>query len=138
MPVSIPDSHKELLESPLVVVLATVMPNGQPQTTAVWCRYDGTYLYVVTTQGTQKEKNMQARPLATIIAIDPQSPHRYVEVRGKVESITEDTELTYINEMAQLYTGNPTYYGFIEPAEKAGQRTHVLCKISPTKVVTNG
>lgn len=32
----IPDSYRDLLERLIVVSLATVMPNGQPQVTPVW------------------------------------------------------------------------------------------------------
>lgn len=31
---AIPDSHMDLLQQPIVVVLATLMPDGQPQVTA--------------------------------------------------------------------------------------------------------
>ena len=41
MTVTIPKSHRDLLAEPVNVVLTTVMPNGQPQTTPIWCNLDG-------------------------------------------------------------------------------------------------
>ena len=36
---SIPPSHIDLLERPLLAALATTLPNGTPQVTAVWWTY---------------------------------------------------------------------------------------------------
>jgi hypothetical protein len=36
-----PESHRDLIDGPYTVVLTTVMPDGQPQTTSVWCNRDG-------------------------------------------------------------------------------------------------
>ena len=35
----IPPSHIDLLERPLLAALATTLPNGTPQVTAVWWTY---------------------------------------------------------------------------------------------------
>jgi hypothetical protein len=38
----IPASHQDLIDGPYVVALSTGIPDGQPQTTPVWCnRHDG-------------------------------------------------------------------------------------------------
>jgi Pyridoxamine 5'-phosphate oxidase len=60
MMTEIPESHRDLLNGPRVAALTTVMPDGYPQTTVVWCNYDGTYVLVNTMRGFQKEKNMCA------------------------------------------------------------------------------
>lgn len=46
--VPIPASHCDLFDRPVVVTLVTVMPDGQPQATPVWIKYDGTHLLVNT------------------------------------------------------------------------------------------
>jgi len=138
MSVTIPESHKDLIETPIVVTLATVMPNGQPHTTAIWRYYNGTHIVFTTSRGTQKEKNLQANPRASVLAFDPKNPYRYLEIRGEVETITEEGGLEQLDKMTQYYTNQPTYYGHIVPAEEKGTRTHLLCKIKPTKVYANG
>jgi hypothetical protein len=39
-----------------------MMPDGQPQSSIVWCDYDGACVRVHTTSERQKGKNMQANP----------------------------------------------------------------------------
>ena len=38
---AIPDEFLDLVNGPRVAALTTVMPDGQPQTTVVWCDFDG-------------------------------------------------------------------------------------------------
>jgi hypothetical protein len=37
----IPDTHLDLIDGPYTVALSTMMPEGQPQTTPVWCNRKG-------------------------------------------------------------------------------------------------
>jgi PPOX class probable F420-dependent enzyme len=138
MSTSIPDSHKDLLGAPVYVDLVTVMPDGQPQASVVWCSYDGKHVLVNTAVGRQKESNMQARPKATILSVDPQNPFRYLEVRGTVEAITEDGAMEHINALAKAYRNADSYYGGVMPADMAEKETRVICKIKPTRVNAMG
>jgi|TARA_Y100000310_G_scaffold297634_2_gene330813 PPOX class probable F420-dependent enzyme len=130
----IPKSHQDLLQGPIVVSLATLMPDGFPQTSAVWCTYDGTHLLMFTLSGYQKEKNMRARPEVSVLAVDPENPYRYIEVRGRVVSISAEGALQLADELTQLYENKPTYYGHIAPVEKQKEETPVLCQIEPVRV----
>ncbi len=134
MSVTIPDSHKDLLEESVYVTVATILPDGQPHLSVVWCDYDGQHVLVNTARGRQKDKNLTERPMATILAIDPENPFRYLEVRGSVE-LTEEGALDHINKLAKQYKGVDSYYGGVAPAEMKDQETRVLCKITPTKVI---
>jgi PPOX class probable F420-dependent enzyme len=135
MLVIIPESHRDLLERPIVVTLATITPSGQPHLTAIWRYFDGTYIRFITSRGLQKEKNMRANPLVGVMTLDPQNSGRYLEIRGIVEEIIEEGAIEQLDQITHLYTGKPTYYGHIVPLSSKGQRTHVICKIKPTKVV---
>lgn len=132
MPAAIPDSHKDLLEGPVVVSLVTVMPSGQPQATPVWCSFDGTYVWINSAKGRQKDRNMRANDRVTILAIDPKNPYHWIEVRGVVEEITENGAVDHINRLSALYTGNPDYYSR-NPGLR-GQETRVIYKVRPVKV----
>ncbi len=131
----IPDSHRDLLNGPRVAALTTVMPDGQPQTTVVWCNFDGTYLMVNTMRGFQKERNMRANPRVTLLAYDPRDTLRALEVRGRVVEMTEDGALAHLDALSELYTGRTPYFGGCVPAELQERETPVLCKILPTHVV---
>lgn len=134
MTVTIPDSHKDLFEKPVYVALTTVMPDGQPQSTVVWTDYDGEYVRVNVTRGRQKTKNMERNPKVTVLAIDPENPYRWIEVRGMVEEISEQGGVEHINTLSRKYTGRG-YYGDFAPAERRNEETRLLVKIRPVKVV---
>ena len=133
MSTQIPDRFKDLLEGPVHATVATVMPDGQPQLSVVWCNYDGEHVLVNTARGRQKDKNLRARPVATLLVIDPENAGRYLEVRGTVE-MTEDGAVEHITQLAKLYRGVDSYYGDVTPADMAEKETRVICKITPTRV----
>jgi predicted pyridoxine 5'-phosphate oxidase superfamily flavin-nucleotide-binding protein len=58
-PDRIPASHRDLVECPPVAVLTTIMPDGSPQTSVVWCDFDGECVRVNTMRGFAKERNMR-------------------------------------------------------------------------------
>lgn len=138
MSVIIPESHRDLLERPIVVTLATITPSGQPHLTAIWRYFDGTHIRFITSRGLQKEKNLRANPLASVMMLDPQNTGRYLEIRGIVEEIVEEGAIEQLDQITQFYTGKPIYYGYIVPLKDKGKRTHVICKIKPLKVVARG
>ncbi|MGQ9887958.1 MAG: PPOX class F420-dependent oxidoreductase [Aggregatilineales bacterium] len=137
MAVSIPDSHRDLFDRPVVVTLVTVMPDGQPQATPVWIKYDGTHLLVNTARGRQKDRNMTRNSKVTVLSIDPDNPYRYVEVRGVVDEIAEEGALELINELARKYRGAEQYYGGVAPAELRQRETRVTYKIKPVRVLAH-
>ena len=79
---AIPADYRDLLEGRIYASLATVMPDGQPQSTVVWCDFDGAHVLINTMRGFRKEKNMRANPRVTLLAYDQRNPLRSLEVRG--------------------------------------------------------
>ncbi|MBN1202898.1 MAG: PPOX class F420-dependent oxidoreductase [Anaerolineae bacterium] len=133
MPAIIPDSHRDLLERPIHAVLTTMMPDGQPQMSVVWCDMDGDTIRINTTRERQKGRNMLANPKVSLLVIDPHDASRYLEVRGEVE-ITEAGALEHLDQLTQVYTGQPFYYGAIYPVEQQQRETRIICKIRPARV----
>lgn len=138
MTATIPESHKDLLEGPISVVLTTVMPDGQPQSTVIWCDYDGTYVRINTMSRFQKAKNMRANPKVTILAYRRSNPLRYIEVRGTVVEMTEEGAEQHLDDLSELYTGKSPYFGEVIPIEWKDRETPVLCKVLPKRVVILG
>jgi len=134
MKTEIPASHRDLIQGPRVAALTTVMPDGGPQTTVVWCDYDGTYVRVNTMRGFRKEKNMRLNPRVTLLCFDPRQPLRSLEVRGTVVEMTEDGALEHLDGLSELYTGRKPYFGECVPAELKETEIPVLCKILPVHV----
>jgi PPOX class probable F420-dependent enzyme len=136
MSVVIPESHRDLFERPVVVALATVNPDGQPQVTPVWVDYDGEFVIINTARGRQKDRNMEARPQVTVMAMDPDDPYRWVEVRGVIEEIDEASGLDVINRLSAKYRNQPDYYA--RNPSMRGRETRVTYRIRPTKVTKGG
>jgi PPOX class probable F420-dependent enzyme len=132
----IPEAYRDLINGPRVAALTTVMPDGQPQTTVVWCNYDGTHVLVNTMRGFRKERNMRRNPNVTLLCYDPRQPLRYLEVRGTVMEMTEAGAMEHLDRLSELYTGRSPYFGACVPAELKDTEFPVLCRILPTHVVT--
>ena len=132
----IPDAFLDLINCPRVAALTTIMPDGQPQTTVVWCDFDGLYVRVNTMRGFRKEKNMRANPRVTLLCFDPREPLRSLEVRGQVVEMTECGALEHLDGLSDQYVGRKPYFGNCVPVELKEKEIPVLCKILPIHVVT--
>ena len=132
----IPASHADLAECPPVAALTTVMADGSPQTSVVWCDFDGECLRVNTMRGFAKERNMRRDPRVTVLCFDPASPLRYLEIRGTVVDMTENGAAQHLDALASKYAGRPIrYFGDAIPASFAESETPILCRIRPSHVV---
>jgi PPOX class probable F420-dependent enzyme len=131
----IPASHRDLVQCPPVAALTTVMPDGSPQTSVVWCDFDGECVRVNTMRGFAKERNMRRTPRVTLLCYDPRQPLRYLEVRGTVVEMTQAGAAEHLDQLASKYAGRPIrYFGDAIPARFAQTELPVLCRIRPTHV----
>lgn len=130
----IPHDFLDLADCPPVAALTTVMADGQPQTTVVWCDFDGEYVRVNTMRGFRKQRNMRHNPRVTLLCYDPREPLRYLEIRGRVVEMTEDGALAHLDHLSARYTGASPYFGACVPAALQDVETPVLCRIRPVHV----
>lgn len=133
----IPASHADLAECPPVAALTTLMPDGSPQTSVVWCDRDGDDVRVNTMRGFQKERNMRRDRRVTLLCYDPRNDLRYLEIRGRVVEMSEgEVALRHLDALASKYAGHPIrYFGGAVAAELADSEQPVLCRIRPIHVV---
>ena len=121
----IPENFHDLFTKRAFGNLATLMPDGCPQVTPVWCDFDGTHVLVNSAKGRQKDRNMRRDAHVAIAVSDPDNPYRYLEVRGRVVEITEQGADAHIDRMAKKYLGVDKY-----PHRRPGE-VRVLYKIQP-------
>ena len=113
----IPASHCDLAECPPVAALSTVTPDGYPQTSVVWCDFDGQCVRVNTMRGFAKERNMRRDRRVTLLCYDPRRPQRYLEVRGMVVEMTKAGAVGHLDALASKYVGRPVrFFGDVIPA----------------------
>jgi Pyridoxamine 5'-phosphate oxidase len=68
------------------------MPDGYPQTSVVWCDFDGEHVRVNTMRGFAKERNMRRDPRVTLLCYDPREPLRYrVQIAWGMERASSTT-----------------------------------------------
>lgn len=138
--IPIPESHRDLLDGDYCAALTTVMPDGQPQITPVWCNRDGEYVLINAMRGFRKEKNMRCNPKVTLLVYDPTNPLHSIEIRGTVVEMTEEGALEHLNHLTQLYMHKPgaRFFGDSVPAELQATYVPVKIKIAPTRVRVEG
>jgi PPOX class probable F420-dependent enzyme len=131
--VAVPESHLDLLTRPIVGVLTTMLPDGQPQSSLVWVDHDGACARVNTTLERRKGRDLLANPRVSLLVVDPDDTSRFVQVRGDAELVTEGAE-EHLDALTRRYTRHPAYYGFIYPVEQRGRETRVICRIHARRV----
>jgi PPOX class probable F420-dependent enzyme len=122
----LPERARELFDGPHHVVVATIDPDGRPQSSVVWARADGDDVLFSTIKGRRKFANLTRDPRLSVLVFDPVDPYTYAEVRGTV-TVTDDPAAELINELAVKYTGKP--FG-ARPGEQ-----RVIVRVTPDRVV---
>ena len=133
MSLPIPESHRDLLARLIHGVFTTMMEDGQPQSSLVWCDEDGECVRLNTTRERQKGRNMQANPKVSLLIIDPQDTSRYIEIRGNAE-LVEAGALDHLDQLTRAYTRHPHYYGYVYPVEQQQRETRLICRIHAKKI----
>jgi PPOX class probable F420-dependent enzyme len=128
----IPEKFLDLFNKRAFANLGTLMPDGSPQVTPVWCDYDGKHVIFNTAEGRQKDRNLKRDPHVAMSIMDPDNPYRFLEVRGKVEQRTKEGADTHIDKMAKKYLGVEKY-----PNRRPGE-VRVIYKIRPERAHTMG
>jgi PPOX class probable F420-dependent enzyme len=117
MPKAIPSDFRDLFQKKSFAHLVTLMPDGRPQVTPVWCDIEGDQVLINTAVGRQKDRNLQRDPRVALSIADPDNPYRYLEVRGRVAERTLNGADAHIDKMAKKYMGQDKY-SFRQPGEQ--------------------
>ena len=133
MPTVIPDSHRDLLspEKKAFAHLALVNSKGEPHVTPMWFDYDGEHVIFNTARGRVKDKIMRKHPTIAFAVQDPANPYRYIQVRGRIVSGTEEGGYDSICDLAMKYQGHRNY-------PKREGEVRVVYKVRPEAANTMG
>ena len=133
MNLPIPNSHIDLLTRPIHGVLTTMMADGQPQSSLVWCDFDGECAQINTSRERQKGRNMMLNSKVSLLIVDPDNTARFIQIRGDAE-LVEDGALEHLDEITREYTYHPQYYGYVFPYEKRERESRIICRIHAKKI----
>ena len=104
MSIPLSDAALALLDGRNYAVLATVNPDGSPQTSVMWVGRDGNDVLFSTVEGRMKHRNMRRDPRVSVTVIDSANPENYVELRGRV-SMTPDVGRQVDTQLSWKYDG---------------------------------
>ncbi len=107
---SFPDAYADLFDKQTFWHIATTGSDGTVQSSPVWGGLDddGNFVFSLTT-GRQKYRNLQANPTIAVSGIDPENSYRYLELRGTVARVDDDSTNAFIDSMAKKYMGVDAY-----------------------------
>ena len=127
------DGVRRLLDAANPAVLATLNPDGSPQTSVVWVTRDGDELLISTQRGRRKERNVLRDPRVSLTVYDLADPDVYAEIRGTA-TVTEDVGRAVAVRLAEEYEGPGAGQEYLDlPTELV----RVVMRIAPVKVVGN-
>ncbi len=101
MGIALNDEIRRLLDGRHYAVLATINPDGGPQTSAMWVGRDGDDVLMSTLVGRRKYRNLERDPRASVTILDD-DPENYVELRGRV-TIEPDVDRAFDIGLSWVY-----------------------------------
>ena len=110
MGIAIPVEIKAMVDGTNFVHLATLMPDGSPQSVPVWVGRDGERLIICTGENSLKAKNTLRDPRVAISMVAHNNPYEEAQMRGKVVERRPDPQLKILDSISMKYTGKPFPY----------------------------
>ena len=121
MTVNLPDDARELFQRKNFAHVTSLMRDGSPQASAVWCEAVGNDIVINCDETTIKVKNFRRDPRVAVSIIGQDKPYEAVFVRGLVTEIRPDPEGKHIDKLAKKYLGLDEY-----PFHRPGEERRVV------------
>ncbi len=126
MSISLSDATVALVDGKNYAILATINPDGSPQTSVLWIGRDGNDLLFSTVAGRVKHRNMERDSRVSVTVLDSVDPENYVELRGRV-SMTPDVGRALDTRLSWKYDGR-------DPGEDRPGAVRVVVRMVVEKV----
>ncbi|GGP56887.1 PPOX class F420-dependent oxidoreductase [Streptomyces abikoensis] len=126
-PVALDETVRELVDGRNFAVVATLNPDGGPQTSVVWVGTQQDAVVFSTTAGRKKARNLARDPRISLTVYDRANPYRSVEIRGTAE-LLPDPDKTLPRELSQRYLGQ-------DPPAEPADVVRLIVRITAEKVI---
>jgi PPOX class probable F420-dependent enzyme len=133
------NEQRQLLESERVVVVSSIGVRGWPHSMPLWYVLRGGEIWIYTYAKSQKVKNLERDPRATLLV---ETGHAYHELRGvEIEAEAEihrDHGLVFevARELTSRYTEGASVEGEAAEALKAQARKRVAIRFEPKRLAS--
>ena len=128
MTMSFDEAVRRILDGKNFATVATLGPDGAPQSSVVWVKRDGDTVLFSTTLSRQKARNLTKDPRVSISIFDIENPYASVEIRGTAELIADDDK-ALPRELSRKYLGE-------DPPRDEPHEIRMIVRITPRKVVS--
>lgn len=98
---------KALVRSANFAHLATLMPDGSPQSAPVWVDLEGEHIVVCTGEGSLKARNTRRDGRVALSIVAFENPYVEAQIRGRVVERRPDADLKTMDRVSHKYTGKP-------------------------------
>ena len=120
------EATRDLLDGRNFATVATVNPDGGPQTSVVWILREGDTVAFSTTAGRRKARNLARDPRISVSVFDTGNPYHSVEIRGTAE-LVEDTGRSLPKALSRKYLGE-------DPPPEPDEVVRLIVRVTPDKV----
>ena len=105
MAMALPEDVKKLIDGPNFAHLATIMPDGSPQSAPVWVLREGERILVGTGEASLKARNTRRDSRVALSIVDVKDPYTEAQLRGRVVDFRPDRSFAVKDVTARKYTG---------------------------------
>jgi PPOX class probable F420-dependent enzyme len=102
---------QKILHSKQFAHLATLGPDGAPESSPMWFLWDDEYIKFTHTTTRKKYHNIQRDPRVAVSITDVDDPYIAAEFRGRIGRIEEDPTGAFYDTLAQHYGASWRYRG---------------------------
>jgi PPOX class probable F420-dependent enzyme len=121
------DATRLLVDGRNFATLATLNPDGSPQTSVIWVGLDGDAVVFSSTTSRRKTRNIARDPRVSLTIIDADNPYHSVEIRGRAEVI-DDPERNLGRRLSHKYLGE-------DPPPEPPEVQRVIIRVTADKVI---
>lgn len=126
--------QQAFVELPNIAVLATVGGDGKPHAAPMWYAADDSRILMVTRRGSQKHRNLQVHPTATVVIDHRTRPYYALMIRCRAEINDEEADLVR-SRVAARYLREPELSGYLHSRKGSDS---VVIQLQPVSVTTYG
>ena len=124
--VTLNEAARRLLDGRNFATVATINPDGGPQSSVVWVTREGDSVLFSVLARRRKARNLARDPRVSVTLFDLANPYESVEIRGTAE-LTEDTDKSLPVTLSRKYVGEDP------PPDPEGE-TRLIVRVVPEKI----
>jgi PPOX class probable F420-dependent enzyme len=103
----VPSQLTAVLANPNPCVMGMLKSNGDPVTVATWYLWEDDRVLVNLDEGRARLAYLRNDPRVSLTVLDGDSWYHTISLRGRVASLTDDSDLSAIDRISRHYTGQP-------------------------------